>query len=249
MVNRELINVDSWLCCNKLSLNVNNSAYMIFSAKQYLPTTKVFIRAQELSVTESTKFLGVVLDNKLNFSKHIDHVRSKISRSCGILKKLPYCFPVEVLHNLYYAMLYPYVSYCLEIWGCSYLSKLVRVKNLHRETLQVIVERGRNVNNILSFDQLYEYLVLIKLCKYFVLGENVVFQSRFSNRHPDHQYQTRFNVNRNFNLPEVRRSKYYNSFFYKSIRFWNKLPNEFKNLFSLSAFRAGLKRNFFADPS
>ena len=247
MVNAELLNVDRWLCCNKLSLNVKKSAYMIFSSRQYVPRTKIIIRSQELAVTNSAKFLGVQLDNKLNFSNHIDYVRNKISRSCGILKKLSYHFPAEILHKLYYTMVHPHVSYCLEIWGSSFPSKLVRVKNLHKKSLQVIDERGRNTLNILSFDQLYEYLVLIKLFKYFVLGESVIFQSRFIERMTDHNYLTRFNCNRNFIVPNVKRSKYFNSFLYNGIHFWNKLPNECKNVYTLNAFKTNLKSMYFSN--
>ena len=51
-----------------------------------------------LERVESTKFLGVIVDDKLNWNEHISYVSLKISQILGVFRKLKYKLPVAMLH-------------------------------------------------------------------------------------------------------------------------------------------------------
>ena len=64
-----------------------------------------------------TKFLGVIIDDKLSFIRHITYIKSNISKGLGILLKARKYLNRKCLLNLYYAFIYLYLTYCVEVWG------------------------------------------------------------------------------------------------------------------------------------
>ena len=63
LLNNELLKIDTWLQSNKL--NINKTHYMIFHRAGLKPIIDVFIRQDKVSLTKSTQFLGIRIDNKL----------------------------------------------------------------------------------------------------------------------------------------------------------------------------------------
>ena len=43
---------------------------------------------EEIPRVNSTNFLGLIIDNKLNWDQHINHVSKKVSKAIGILNKV-----------------------------------------------------------------------------------------------------------------------------------------------------------------
>ena len=67
-----------------------------------------------ISINEegSIKFLGVLLDNELNWKKHIDYVSRKLSRGIDMISKAKEYLNGDFLVTLYYSFIYPYMCYC-----------------------------------------------------------------------------------------------------------------------------------------
>ena len=60
-MNTELEKVFIWLACNKLTLNVGKSKYMMITKKQNIPNFRVKINDFLLEKCKSYKYLGVVM--------------------------------------------------------------------------------------------------------------------------------------------------------------------------------------------
>ena len=56
-----------------------------------------------------TKFLCVIIDDKLNFIHHISYIKEKISKGMGILLKARYYLIKAAILNLYNTFIYPYL--------------------------------------------------------------------------------------------------------------------------------------------
>ena len=76
---------------------------------------------------KETVFLGVILDEYLSWKPHILSVSRKISKSIGIIYKSSFCLPKTSLRSLYYSLVYPYLTYCVSVWGSTYQSNLNRI--------------------------------------------------------------------------------------------------------------------------
>ena len=67
--------------------------------------------------TNTSKYLGVQIDNKLSWKDQINAVKLKVSKGIGILAKLRCYLPLTSLKNLYNAFIQPHINYCLTVWG------------------------------------------------------------------------------------------------------------------------------------
>ena len=72
-----------------------------------------------LQRTDSFKYLGVIINQKLNGTQHIDYVKIKFSKGIGIMYRTRNCLTKKSLMNLCSSYIYPYLIYCIEIWGIS----------------------------------------------------------------------------------------------------------------------------------
>ena len=81
ILNNELYKIDTWLQANTLTININKTHYMVFHRARLKPTKDVMIRQNKIAFTKSTKFLGIIIDDKLKWTEHINYVKNKISKS------------------------------------------------------------------------------------------------------------------------------------------------------------------------
>jgi hypothetical protein len=125
-VNHELIKLSSWLSANKLSINLNKNNFMIFKPKQkkYYINPKIALNNHEIDLVNEASFLGVILDEHLTWKSHIAQTSRKISKSVGIIKKASSYLHTRALVMSYYSLVYPYMQYCILVWGSTYPSNL-----------------------------------------------------------------------------------------------------------------------------
>ena len=118
-MNNKLIKIVQWLNCNKLSLNIKKSQYIVFRSIKNSPDkmNTVKINNQTLIKVKYTKFLGVIIDEYLNWAEHINTVKTKISRGIVISCKARRVLKSSTLVALYNSFIYPYIIYCIEVWG------------------------------------------------------------------------------------------------------------------------------------
>ena len=104
-VNSELNKVADWLLSNKLTLNIEESKYMIISRKHHIPSLSIDIKTTLLEQCDSYKYLGIFIDKDLNWKTHIQYVTKKVLKACGAMAKLRHCVCIDTLKNVYYCTL------------------------------------------------------------------------------------------------------------------------------------------------
>ena len=94
-LNVQLNNVSTWLKANKLSINVKKTKLMIFRSRQKtVPITRqIVLDNNALEQVDNTKFLGVYIDQHLEWKTHVNFIAAKISKSVGLLYKAKYYLP------------------------------------------------------------------------------------------------------------------------------------------------------------
>ena len=71
VVNQELVKLQNWFAVKKLSLNVNKTSFMIFGKKINIPGISITINQGNIERVYQTKFLGVIIDDKLSWKAQI----------------------------------------------------------------------------------------------------------------------------------------------------------------------------------
>ena len=87
----------------------------------YLPQLKIFDtdtnQYVSLEMKNYVKYLGILIDKNLSWKIHIDNVATKLSKTVGLIAKLRHFVPQHTLLNIYGALILPYLSYGLIVWG------------------------------------------------------------------------------------------------------------------------------------
>ena len=111
---------------------------MVFTTrgKRILEPLNIKISEQTIDQVDHTKFLGVVIDDKLNWYHHLRSIKNKMAKGIGVICKAKRLLPEKTLITLYYSFLYPYLHYGILAWGCTYqtlLDPIVKMQNVQSE--------------------------------------------------------------------------------------------------------------------
>ena len=94
---------------------------------------------QKASVTATIiKFLGVYIDQHLEWKTHVNFIAAKVSKSVGLLYKAKDYLPSNSLLTLYYALIYPYLTYSNLILASTYVTNLQRRYLLQKRAVRAI---------------------------------------------------------------------------------------------------------------
>ena len=123
-VNLEINNVSLWFKTNKLVLNPKKTKFMLFVPKNKPIIGDVNLYSDGLETdleVKVQKFLGVILNSKLDWK---NHVCTKIAKTIGVINKIKYCIGAKAKRStLYCSLVLSYINYCDVVWACTYHSK------------------------------------------------------------------------------------------------------------------------------
>ena len=106
-VEADLNRISEWLKINKLPLNIKKTHFIVFTNKNVpKPDLQIVIDDHKIDETDQTKFLGVNIDCKLNWKKHISYITGKIAKGIGVITKARKLLDKETLVTLYYTFIY-----------------------------------------------------------------------------------------------------------------------------------------------
>ena len=249
-LNSELEKVVEWLQVNKLSLNVNKTQYMVFNlGKKKLETTDpVHIKGNKLKKVDTSKFLGVIIDYKLNWLPHIQYIKSKISKGIGILSKARKCLSVSSLITMYYCFIYPYMIYCVEAWGSTCSTYLLTLSKLQKKVMRIITSSPFKAPseplfhslNILNIHKIYLYFTSLFMFTYIKGSTPDIFNSMFLINKNVHSHSTR-QINK-MHIPLAKTVMVKRSLRYRGVTVWNYISDKFDYNCSISVYKKKLKK-------
>ena len=136
LCNTELQLFFSWASANKLTINFgrDKTYYMLHSFRALnMSELNISMNNNLLQNFDEASFLGVVIDKKLNYQSHIDHIANKVSKSIGILHKLRGLkTPLPVLKQVHDSLIQPYLNYCICCYAGTYRTHLNRLLLLQK---------------------------------------------------------------------------------------------------------------------
>ena len=89
-LNKDLALLYNWLCANRLSLNAGKTEFIVFRPPSCKKFERVTLKLHHSKLFEFSKikYLGIILDNKLNCKAHTIELAKKLSRAVGLLYKI-----------------------------------------------------------------------------------------------------------------------------------------------------------------
>ena len=254
IMNRELEKLLKWMFVNKLSLNVQKTKYMVFSFSRNTSYNKnLYINGQHVEEVQSYKFLGVMLDTKMSWDCHVSYIKNKISKNIGILYKAKKILLQQTLLTLYYCFIYPYITYCIEVWGNACDKYISSIHKLQKRVVRLITSMPRRTNSW----KLFKMLKILPIQKVYI-HRICTFMHKCINRkcisyvndmfilNKDiHMYSTR--QSSKFHVPITKFSKVKKSIRYKGVIIWNYISDKISTSCSIKTFKYYVRNYLFSN--
>ena len=135
-----------WVQYNGLALNLKKTKYMIFSRSKLELPHPLIISQMPIERKFETKFLGVIIDDSLNWSCHVKTVLSKMSRYVGIMYKIKKLLPLKVRLQLYHSFIQSHINYCSLVWGFCCKSNIDKIFSKQKKGMRAVIPGFINYN-------------------------------------------------------------------------------------------------------
>ena len=192
------------------------------------------ISGDHIKEVDNVRLLGVTLDSKLTFEKHIRSLSSSIAQKTGLLRKCFRTFACDsTVIKSFYAFILPHFEYCAPVW--------MSAANCHLKLLDRALNSIKYISPALSLDLDHRRRV----------GALSIFFKVLNNRqHPLRSVlpeffnpvrMTRFARNLNglaINFMNVSTTQFSRCFLPSMITTWNKLPNEIVYSSNITSFKS-----------
>ena len=126
---------------------------MIFHrAKKHMINIK--INKVHIEQTTHTTFLGIIFDDNMDWSNHISYINRKIAKGIGII-----CRAKKYLYN---AFVFPYLIYCVELWGnvlSTHIQPLVKLQN---KIVRIISYSYHTTEQLYTITRILPLKILVK---------------------------------------------------------------------------------------
>ena len=224
---------------------------MVLQNTKKITEFSIKIENHKIEQTNSYKYLGIVLDNKLSWQKHVIYLANKISRICGLFFKLRHLVNLDILLTLYYGLIYPHLHYGITSWGTANKTVIQPLQVIQNRLIKCItfaklkdlLSPKYKETKILKIKDIYQLEVGKFMFKYKSQNLPENFESYFFNLSNIHSHNTRLNKKDNKYLPRVRTCLGQKKLHFAGVQIWNNLPPLIQNIQSLPSFSKKFKEN------
>ena len=149
--NTVLNKVNNYMISNLLHINLDKSVYMHFRpsyniterltcarTRQYGQENVLSIAEHKLKRVDTVRFLGILIDEKLNWEPHIEHLVSKLKMTIVMLKRITKFIPKSEYRKLYESLFKSHMNYCISCWGGVSESKLQTIFAVQKRCIRLL---------------------------------------------------------------------------------------------------------------
>ena len=244
--------VYEWLRINKLRLNAAKSSFIVFDRYPNLDTLSIPLDLEKeyllIEETKSQKYLGLMIDNLLNFQDHIDYVKSKIAKRIGALYRSKNLLPLKYRKMFVNALMLPQFDYLDIIWCRAAKTKLNSLDILYKKVAKIALdvhwqEPSVNVYRNMKWLPLHLRRQLhLSTYMYKILNEAAPssFSSKFTYVSGGSRDAERCNL-------YIHKSRTHKTFTYLGAKCWNTIPENIRTIECSVKFSYCMKSKFMSD--
>lgn len=235
----DLNKIRLWFDSNNLTLNESKSKFINFDLKTEINLDRVvkyhkkkcLLSAEneqcdcdEISATKSIKYLGLVLDSKLDWKEHIQQVAKSVKpvlRHMYFLRKL--C-STSICRQVFHSLVHSRLTYGIEAWGGTYQSRLKPLFTLEKYFIRIINKKSKREASY----PIYKSMNLLPLRSFYLFRVLRVFYARSGEcivRNDESTSVTRLGAQRQFPIPRPYKQFFKMTFQYQGPVWYNKLSN------------------------
>ena len=227
-----------------MAVSIEKKTFMIFKPKNK-SKIKLDIKIGDKALTESEEitFLGVIVDNKLNFSSHFKKVYEKIKKGLNGLIMVKNQLSYRAKLNVYHGLIHSHLSYCALIWISNLTKKQQKMlKTVQKKAMRLIFSVKYNAHTdslferskITKVENIFEKESLLMTFKY----QNKTLPSAIMKLFDNSLYSNNI-ITRKQTSCDLRPKKELKigNLMYEILDSWNKIGIPFRNEKTLKGFK------------
>lgn len=122
---------------NDLVVNTDKTKQLVFERRNVeIPALP------DVRLETHTKFLGMIVDNNLQWTDHIESLSKKLNSSLYVLKRIKYISDEVTTNVAYHALFESHMRYGLIVWGGTTTRNLNRILLLQKRAIRIMSELG-----------------------------------------------------------------------------------------------------------
>ena len=136
-------------------MNISKSKSMVIHSSRRNIVRRLQLRVGGLDVEQAHcfKFLGVLINDTLTWSDHVNMVSNKVARSLSLLRRLSWFLPQSLL--LYVkSCIFPSFDYCDVVWSGCTKAEALRLQTLFNFACRTVLHRRRDYSASAAHRQL-----------------------------------------------------------------------------------------------
>ena len=244
-LNHDLQCLFEWFNTNLLTLNTSKCKFIIFGSPRKLKNTEISIKINQsaLEKVDSYKYLGVTVNQRMNWTDHIDSIISKIGQRLGLVRRVKHLLPKSARLTLYNSLIMPLFDYADIVWGDKNNVQLMNhLQVMQNNAARLILDfparaSGTQALELLKWQPLHLrrfYHRCLMVFKY--KNGNVDFNFGVKKNNELHGYSTR--RRNDYHLPKVSTNWGKQMFKYCALNDWNSLELGIRESSSLFSFKS-----------
>ena len=173
-IERELEVLYQWFCANKLTLNIEKTVYMVFNRGNHtLNDWNLVLGDKSIKRVKNTKFLGMWVDEHLDWKQHTRNLVSRLKCGLGMLQRSCSLLSPYAKKLLYFGQVHSHLTYGIGVWGpmlsANLKTELINVQNKCVKLIDTNVPREKvykimNILKLTSLIELEQCKIGYKLC-------------------------------------------------------------------------------------
>ena len=245
-LNLAMEGVLGWCRRNKLTVHPGKTEAMLLMKRAFMGPLKAIKYGESyISIVDSVKYLGITIDNKLTWDKHISTTCKKFSSKLGALKRMKF-LPTNVLEEIYYKTVISGITYCISVWGNCSIALFQKLETIHSRAARQIFNLPTGYPDDVSLTHakwqplscIYKRSIIKWMHKIYFNKADQSLQDLFENN-LQQNYAVRDPFT--FKIPRYKKEIGRNSLQYRGPFIWNMIPSDIKSIVNKDKFKEKLK--------
>ena len=151
-----------WCNHNKLIVNSDKTCFIVFHANNknaHRNFTEIKIQDNTIARVSSTKYLGIIFDEKLTWKEHVNYICNSLLKYFGIFNHIKSFIDKSVVRQLYFSFIYSRISYGIEVFANDFKKHAVRLQIIQNKLLKLVLRMDR----MTPTNTLHAHLQLLKI--------------------------------------------------------------------------------------
>ena len=144
----DLQRLEEWEKEWDMAFHPDKCSVISFTRSKSPPLNNYTLHGQTLEKVTSTKYLGVTLEAKLDFTKHIENICANANRALGFLRRNLKVCSSRIKEMAYKAMVRPIVEYACTVWDPNTDKLTQSLEKVQRRAARFVTNRYRNTSSV-----------------------------------------------------------------------------------------------------